>query len=417
MIKKMEEKTKAPYSLQIIDYWCNTAWQAQKELVRVADSIQLFNGLAVSLFSTYGLCQHWIYNEPCILQQVPTVVFGQLFLDLFLIKGFDLLWHHLTVMGIIWFYKKLPPLPPIYLSALVSTELSTMFLVFDSFISSTSIKFVNGTLFISSFFYTRIYLYSKYLLFNLALHEQIISFEYIVGLFLCVYGLFGVNVFWAIKILKKLFTCYEWMQYAHFLSPCISWFVYSPYINWNEFTWVDTCIWLDLLGQVLLSLCSFQLRAFTKIDTDLNRYEKYFALNEMAAKHVRSFLFVLAKYISIQQTYTPNVAVFCGLYGIHIGILSYIIYHVVQLKKLSRGDISHRINHCVFLMDVWYVSLYTDDFFIALFNMSMILLQLGLQWNTDILYICTTLPLAMSLAERFPLLAERLDTGKHMRNI
>ena len=278
-----------------------------------------------------------------------------------------------------------------------------MFLVFDSFISSSSLRFVNGTLFISSFFYTRIYLYSKYLLLDPALREKTVSFDYIVGLFLCVYGLFGVNVYWAIKILKKLLTANEWMQYAHFLSPCISWFVYRPYINWNEFSWVDTCIWLDLLGQVLLSLCSFQLRTFTKKDTDLNQYEKYFALNEMAAKHVRSFLFVLAKYISIQQTYSPNVAVFCGLYGIHIGVLSYIIYHVVQLKKLSRDDIAYRLNHCVLLMDVWYVSLYTDDFFIALFNMSMISLQLGLQWDPDILDICTTLPLALSLAERFPL--------------
>ena len=398
----MEEKTKAPYSLQIIDYWCHTAWQTQKELVRVADNIQLFHGLAVSLFSAYGLCQQWIYNEPCILQHVPTVVFGQLFLDLFLIKRFDLLWHHLTVMGIVGFYKHLPPISPIYLSVLVSTELSTMFLVFDSFVSS-SMKFANGSLFVASFFYTRIYLYSKYLLLDPALREQTISFDNIVGLFLCVYGLFGVNVYWGVKILKKLFPTNEHWQYAHFLSPCISWFVYSPHINWHEFTWVETCIWLDLLGQIMLALCSFQLRTFTKIDTDLNQYEKYFALNEMAAKHVRSFLFVLAKYISIQQIYSPNVAVFCGLYGIHVGVLSYIIYHVVQLKKLSRDDIAYRLNQCVLLMDVWYVALYTDDFFIALFNMSMISMQLGLQLDPDILEICTTLPLALSLVERFPL--------------
>lgn len=401
------------YSLQIVDYCCATALQTQKEIIRVVDQIQSFHGLAVSLFSAYGLYQHWICDEPCILLHVPAVVLCQLVVDLCLIKRFDLLVHHIAAMGVIGFYIfYLPPLPPIYLSVLVSTELSTIFLIIDNVLGSFPKK-INGILFVASFLYTRIYLYSKYLLFDPALHEKTVPLDSIgatVVFFSCIYGLFGVNTFWAVKILKKMYasaTHEYWMQYAHFLSPCISWFVYCRYINWKHFGWIETCIWLDLLGQVLLSLCSFQLHQtlfiFSGKDLDLLPY-KYFALNEMAAKHVRSFLFVLAKYVSIQQSrYSPNVAVFCGLYGIHIVTLSYIIHRIMQSKTLSWDDIAYRINQYVFLLDVFYVVLYTEDFSIAALNICMISLQMALRWDQTVLEICTTLPLALSLAEHFPL--------------
>jgi hypothetical protein len=391
------------YSLQIIDYWCHTALQTQKELIRAAEVFQSFHCLSVSLLSAYALCQHWIYHDSCILLHMPTIILGQLLLDTCFVKRFDMLVHHIATIGIIGFYKYyLPPLPPIYLSVLVSTEISTIFLVLEKHCAHS---FITQNLFVLSFFYTRIYLFSKYLVFHSTVHQMIFplySIGYSIVFYACLMGLFYTNVYWAIAILKKLYTSEKheyWMRYAYFVSPCISCYVYYPYVNWNwnQFGWIETCIWLDILGQVLLAFCSFQLKRHSKYR------DKYFVLNEIAAKHVRFFLFVLAKYISIQQngSYSPNIIVFYGLYFLHVGFLSYIIHHIVQTKTLTMHDACFRMNQDIFLLDIGYVAIYTENVGIAMLNMGMICLQLGLQADPDILYICNTLPLAWSLAERF----------------
>jgi hypothetical protein len=392
------------YSLQLIDYWCNTALQTQKELIRIAELTQSFHGLAVSLFSAYGVYQQWVYHDSCILLHNSNVVLWQLVFDFFFINRFEMLLHHILSIGIIGFYQYyLTHLPLIYISALASTEISTIFLILDKALPKYSI---NKILFVASFFYFRIYLFSKYLLLDSFFHESI--HLYSIGatavFYFCLTGLFSLNVYWAIAILKKIYATAKheyWMQYAYFVSPCVSWYIYRPYVNpyvkWNTIGWIETCIWLDLLGQILLALCSYQLYRQIIQETNPN---KYFQLNEIAAKHVRSFLFVLAKYISIQQhgNYSPNIFGFYCLYFIHAGAMAYTISHVVQSKTV---DASFQMNQKVFLLDIGYVAIYTADFALAMIQLGIICLQLGFQWDPDFIYILTTLPLALSLAERF----------------
>jgi hypothetical protein len=164
---------------------------------------------------------------------------------------------------------------------LLSTEISTVFLVFKEMFNSNTyigkylleffgkkhievIKKINDSCFVSLFFILRIGLYSKYIIYNKPLYDyyyvNLNNSQYII-ISVLLYSLYALNIHWAsilIKILiKPLYksnillsykTSENILQYTYFSSVVGSIFIYKPFYNPIYF--------IDTAGLSLLSFTS-----------------------------------------------------------------------------------------------------------------------------------------------------------------
>jgi hypothetical protein len=162
-------------------------------------------------------------NHTWIIQYVPSNILIQCITDLFLTNKKDILFHHTCVIGFISIYQcgiflhgseimteiirtEIQVKSILYLS---STELSTVFLMLFDYIPKEQrfIKTLNMYFFVSSFFYTRLYLVPFYLLLEPEYHRfvQSVPFSYSMVIYSGIYGLQLLNIYWGALILKKCF--------------------------------------------------------------------------------------------------------------------------------------------------------------------------------------------------------------------
>lgn len=136
--------------------------------------------------------------------------------DLFYVKKLDMFIHHIFVLIMIYcFYNTLMNNNEknIFINNILSTEISTNFLMIKSLLSKYKIKnkllnIINNICFIITFFYYRIYNYFIYIVISKKIHLIIIKYYnnyQLFFIFFSIYGLFLLNLFWMNLIIKKIF--------------------------------------------------------------------------------------------------------------------------------------------------------------------------------------------------------------------
>lgn len=199
--------------------------------------------------------------------------------DLFLTTKKDLMIHHILCISLssFMFVCKLP-LEIVSHQALttLSLEASSIFLVGREYISKKSIFYtLNNMCFISSFFYLRIYLLTKYLFLDEIYLHYITSYitinynNYLLLLFyFSTYSFLVLNIYWAMLIIKttikqiriqyaNLFSYRNTeflLQYTYFLQPFLTLYSYSS----SSTNAIRAVILFDILGQSILAANSYK---------------------------------------------------------------------------------------------------------------------------------------------------------------
>jgi hypothetical protein len=132
-------------------------------------------------------------------------------LDFYFVKKKDIMLHHGFVLSMLH-YMNTHEFDDKHnmVSILLHTEISTIFLIIHNLYTSINlINYINKMLFVSTFFYYRIYQY-YYLLFNprfnITLYIHSTTFE-LCEIYIGMYGLFLLNVYWYYKIINKILHC------------------------------------------------------------------------------------------------------------------------------------------------------------------------------------------------------------------
>ena len=170
-----------------------------------------FTYLSIAVAS--ALC---VYNDFYLVNCSNIVGIFCIF-DFCYIKKKDMIAHHIFVLFMIHYMNNHDTYKKDYIvKQILSTEISSIFLLNNSLLSNNLfmknrfinfIKIFNGILFITSFFYYRIYNYYYYLLLDNDIHnifyiksKNVFEFyEMYIGL----YGLFILNIYWSILISLK----------------------------------------------------------------------------------------------------------------------------------------------------------------------------------------------------------------------
>ena len=164
--------------------------------------VSLYFYLGVSLASSICVMTN------CYLIECSNLVGLKCLIDLYVEKKKDMIFHHIMVLGMVYYsnqYRDLENINKIA-SVLLSTEISTVFLILNNLLEKSFVKTVNKVAFVSTFYYYRIYNYSYLILDK---HVQNIfyihsrnNFDY--GLiYTGIYGLFILNLYWGNLIFKK----------------------------------------------------------------------------------------------------------------------------------------------------------------------------------------------------------------------
>ena len=162
-----------------------------------------FMYLGMSLFSSFCVMTN-CYLIPC-----SNMVGMMCFIDFYFVKKKDMILHHMFVLALSHYMNTHDFEDKKEIGLIIlSTEISTIFLTTHNLLDTNIVvlKNVNKLLFISTFFYYRIYNYS-YLLLDNNTHTALYiysrnKFEYC-EIYVSLYGLFLLNLYWSYLILKK----------------------------------------------------------------------------------------------------------------------------------------------------------------------------------------------------------------------
>lgn len=222
--------------------------------------------LPVVLYSIYATTHYYYTNDPTYLKTAINVIKYYCAVD-FVLCSQDLALHHINVIGLIATYQNNPQLLKTttdLLCTIVSTEISTIFLIAKPYINHPTLQTTNNLLFIITFFYTRIYSYTKHLIYNTNLHETFYDtiplFDYcLMETFL--YGLYLMNLYWAAIIIKTIckqlkpyllssIICEHALKLTFIPSLQYSVVAYRPFTRPIYFA--------DVIGQFALSVSSYE---------------------------------------------------------------------------------------------------------------------------------------------------------------
>lgn len=129
--------------------------------------------------------------------------------DCYFINKKEMLLHHILVLDMLHYLNNHLDIRNEIVSAILSTEISTIFLVTNNLLDiSSNMIFINKILFFYTFIYYRIYNYSYYLILNKDTHNILYiysrnNFE-LCEIYIGIYGLFLLNLYWSCLILKKI---------------------------------------------------------------------------------------------------------------------------------------------------------------------------------------------------------------------
>ena len=182
------------------------------------ETVQYITTLIVSLYACFCL-YHFCSSDKDIkwLNYLFIIVIIYLTIHLCFVEKIELKIHHVFFIFVIGWYMLSPIIGPIIkneLYILALAEVSNIFLSIRNLIRHpTIIQFVslpafiqpiNDGLFAITFFYTRIYLYFKYIITNQELFENITKYN---QFFMCdkiviaiLFGLFILNLYWFLLI-------------------------------------------------------------------------------------------------------------------------------------------------------------------------------------------------------------------------
>ena len=248
------------YFLQCIDYLFNTKLHNSN----LVDSIQNAHVLCVTISCGIGLVYYANYSYD-LIPYLSKLIIVQCSVDLLLTNKLDIVFHHLITISMAYFSFSQFPSSPVTIqmpyAVIISSEISSFFLILNRYFPKSSI---NHVCFISTFLYTRIYLYLRFCLFNqeyMTFVQETLTFDKVVCHHFLLYAFLFINVYWASIIIKTIykklikkdhssFRLNEYLlQYTYFLSPVISFLTYGTNSN--------PLFLLDVLGQSILSVNSY----------------------------------------------------------------------------------------------------------------------------------------------------------------
>ena len=254
-------------------------------------------------------------------------------IDIFFLEKSDMVIHHICILMFAFFrnyFAVYGYYGTVITNQLVKTELSTLFYVFEYWIPKKyfALRTVNGIIFLTTFFKLRIY----DMFYTVAVNEDLYTYihdtvadHYLIG-YITSYGafytLYGLNVFWFILILKKmykaLFIKYDSQATAEYLLQytydvclliCLYVYLYESRINYAYF--------YDIFGVAVLAITSgaYHGSNYRLIQTegdDFNRFQypnimHYFLDN--VAIHLRVFMAALTNTL-IRSSMDPPIYIY-----------------------------------------------------------------------------------------------------------
>jgi hypothetical protein len=291
-----------------------------KERLLVFQNLYALFFVSYSLYSIYD----WITSSNTITLYNTSILMRYFLSFDVLFCSNDLIIHHIAAISIIHssiictsINSNLLPIFysndqfPFYVTIIYSTELSTLFLIFKSLANQFKIKnkltAINDLLFLTTFVYTRIYLYSRYLILNKQMYnlfQENLSPLYNNIICASVYTLYILNLYWFSLIIKKLVKslpklsslyCEKALKYTYLLSLFGSLYLYRPYQN--------ILFAIDIIGQGILCISSYEYHYSVelelakgipedKIDV-LSNHIIWKYLNDIICIHIRCFCCVL----------------------------------------------------------------------------------------------------------------------------
>ena len=319
-------------------------------LVEKYENIASFFTASVSLGS---LVAYKYFDNASLLQPTTYVIFSYCFVDLFFCKK-EMILHHLLSLSAISFTilynMSIYDSSYIYL-AMMSTELSSIFLIFNYWISDSNntfmkiVKSINFILFTVVFTKLRVYDY-YYFVTNPETYTILSKYT---GYDICaslhaysgIFGLFILNLYWFSLICKKIYknviiqyvpklntdyTAELFLQYT---------FLINMYAVITKYGSNDIFVY-DVFGIAFLTICSFIFHR-----TIANNYKDKTIINytskeiiipyifDTLAIHIRSFFVVLTNYMLDTPT-NNNILIFTAV--IHIlAALWFLIYLINML--------------------------------------------------------------------------------------
>lgn len=191
--------------INFYDYIYGTSYSLDPDTFRKLEIFRNVHSLVIATYTAYKLYAYMISSDVQIIYNVCDVIFAQCIVDSFLTKRSDVHVHHWVTFVLIHHSKTFLE----YTVIILSTEISTIFLSLRE-INKLTIKDqtsvisgINDGLFAFTFYYFRIYLYTKHII----LSEDINTFPLILSS--VAYGMWLLNIYWGIligKMIMKLFT-------------------------------------------------------------------------------------------------------------------------------------------------------------------------------------------------------------------
>lgn len=336
--------------VKIINALCPLDPNTKHNVQSMFKTIQNIYCLVIVSYASYTL----FTQDVQLYLHVSKIIQWQCIFDLLLCSP-DVALHHLFAIGLIYPFLNTPGIEMHThneISTILSTELSTIFLVFRNIIPAkyNTLSAINNLLFIVTFIYTRLYNYSSELIYNESLHNKLtlhLPPSKSLLLFTSLYGLFFLNIYWAAIILKTLVKqfksrmpsfqqCESIIKYMFFTSPLASLFLYRPFANHIYF--------LDTIGQGMLAASSYEYHnAVSQQLIDKNVLDNDIIwpyINDVLLIHIRCFFCVLTNtnlYTSLTQN-LPNMHLQMG--KVYFSLISHSasMYHFVKYAVTLKSE-------------------------------------------------------------------------------
>ena len=372
--------------LRVFDYYFNT----KLENSDIVKHVQNAHTLIVSLGCAGGLIYYQLYSNSDIIPYLHIAVGTQCVFDLFLNSKPDLFIHHIIAISMVsfsFYYPELLDFLHCKYAVILSSELSTLFIVSNQYLAqNTTLSAINAVFFISTFFYTRLFLFAKEILFD----ETLTRLRYMLSNFgilwnnVNIYSFLFINVYWGsifvksmYKKLRKMLKTYHTslnaeylMQYTLFFSPLISASIYTKIPSDLVSVTTNWFMIMDLTGLAAVSASSFNYHnALYKTIGSTSEAVNVLAdtiypfyVVDIFTIHIRSFLLVSVSLLQLEDFGLKCILITNNAF-FHI-IALYIFYDYHLIKRNGKKIIIYNENES-FVSLITKVPLVIDTAIIA----------------------------------------------------
>lgn len=294
----------------------------------------------ISSFSIFAIANYYLFQEIYYLKLNMMAVLFQCSYDIFLWHTNDSVIHHIFVLliGSFLFQNDLQIDEYLFiLLPLTWTEISTLFLVMKSWLEKLDLKdsgwyLANNVLFLCTFIFSRLFIYTTYIVLNPQTYEfinsKVTTLWSTVPIYTGIFGLFALNIYWTTIMMKILSNPLKHVMRNYYtqLFLCI-----APWLN------IAICLYYydfqingHVVGTVLMSLSSFLLQH--SILVFQNGDAVFYALNQLSIQ-VKSALFVASH---------------LGMMFGHISLLYHFVLMTITLWLIIRPNKMYYISGKIF---------------------------------------------------------------------